>query len=77
MLARKHWRLPAEVSVHVCADEDVGEYFNDNVFKDEAAPGALPKMVSLHAASSRARFRVHAEYACSCGGGEDAVVVPR
>ena len=24
------------------ADEDVGEYFNDNLFKEEAAPGAPP-----------------------------------
>jgi hypothetical protein len=31
------------------ADEDVGEYFNDNIFKDEAAPGAL-QAASLHAA---------------------------
>jgi len=25
----------------ICADEDVGEYFNDNLFKDDAAPGSL------------------------------------
>ena len=54
MLARKRRRLPAEVSVSICADEDVGEYFNDNVFKDEAAPGALPKMDSLVLAAVRA-----------------------
>lgn len=74
MLARKQRRLSAEVSLHVRADEDVGEYFNDNVFKDEAAPGALPKMVSLHDARRSVRFRIHDEHACSCGGGEDAAV---
>lgn len=38
-----------ESTQRVHADEDVGEYFNDNIFKDEAAPGAL-QAASLHAA---------------------------
>ena len=38
------------------ADEDVGEYFNDNLFKDEAAPGARASPLWMHHYSCSAAF---------------------